>query len=179
MPTNLSKVQKKITKKKGGITSLHENSRDAQKIRRASGVVATVERVSFFQEAAETAGDLLSLEKTQILIQRSASTSSIQNLKLTLFSYLNRDNEELQQLKAERRPGRPSSAKEDLLRQRIEMEEREYNAGYWVPDMEDGKNLVALREWSGEWENLNILRFIRVTKGGNKIESSFPPKGKS
>ena len=96
-----------------------------------------------------------------------------------LFSYLNRDNEELLQLKAERRPGRPSSTKEDLLRQRVEVEEREYSAGYWIPDMGDEKNLAALKGWSGEWENLNILKFIRVTKGGNKAESSFPPKGKS
>ncbi len=36
MAHNLSKVQKKITKKKGRATSLHENSRDAQKLRRAS-----------------------------------------------------------------------------------------------------------------------------------------------
>ena len=96
-----------------------------------------------------------------------------------MFSYLIRDQEELLRLKAERRPGRPSSAKEDLLGQRIEMEEREYNAGYWVPDMEDEKNLAALRGWSGEWENLNILKYIRVSKGSNRTESSFPPKGKS
>ena len=98
---------------------------------------------------------------------------------LILFSYLNGDNEELKILQADRRPGRPSTAKEDLLKQRMEMEEREYNAGYWVPDMEAESNLAALREWSGEWENLNSLKFIRVTKGGHRTESSFPPKGKS
>ena len=141
--------------------------------------MGTVDRVSFFQGAAEKATDPVSLEKIQTLIQRSASSSSIQGMGLILFSYLNRDNQELLQLKAERRPGRPSSAKEDLLRQRMEMEEREYNAGYWVPDMDSEKDLAALRGWSGDWENLNILKFIRVTKGGDKTESSFPPKGKS
>ena len=35
MPKSLAKVQKKITKKKGNSNSLHENSRDAQKLRRA------------------------------------------------------------------------------------------------------------------------------------------------
>ena len=35
MPKNLAKVQKKIAKKKGSPNSLHENSRDAQKLRRA------------------------------------------------------------------------------------------------------------------------------------------------
>lgn len=35
MPKNLAKVQKKLSKKKGNISSLNENSRDAQKLRRA------------------------------------------------------------------------------------------------------------------------------------------------
>ena len=35
MPKSLAKVQKRITKKKGNSNSLHENSRDAQKLRRA------------------------------------------------------------------------------------------------------------------------------------------------
>ena len=35
MPKSLAKVQKKIAKKKGHSNSLHENSRDAQRLRRA------------------------------------------------------------------------------------------------------------------------------------------------
>ena len=82
-------------------------------------------------------------------------------------------------MKAERRPGRPSSTREDLLKQRINMEGREYKAGYWLPDMQGEKNLEALRDWSGQWENLNILKFVRITEGGKISESSFPPKGRS
>ena len=96
-----------------------------------------------------------------------------------MASYLARDEEELSQLKAERRPGRPSSNREDLLKQRMQTEEREFNAGYWIPDLQDDKSLAALREWSGDWENLNTLKFVRLAKGGRKTESSFPPKGQS
>lgn len=35
MPKSLKKTTKKIAKKKGNITALHENSRDVQRIRRA------------------------------------------------------------------------------------------------------------------------------------------------
>lgn len=35
MPKSLEKTRKKIAKKKGNITALHENSRDSQKLRRA------------------------------------------------------------------------------------------------------------------------------------------------
>jgi translation machinery-associated protein 16 len=35
MPKSLEKTRKKISKKKGNITALHENSRDSQRLRRA------------------------------------------------------------------------------------------------------------------------------------------------
>ena len=66
-----------------------------------------------------------------------------------------------------------------MLKHRIEVEKREYISGYWMPDMQDEANLAALREWSGDWANLNILRFVRLSESGKKTESSFPPKGQS
>ena len=36
MPKSLEKTRKKIAKKKGNITALHENSRDSQRLRRAN-----------------------------------------------------------------------------------------------------------------------------------------------
>lgn len=45
--------------------------------------------------------------------------------------------------------------------------------------MQDEANLAALREWSGDRANLNILRFVRLSESGRKAESSFPPKGQS
>ena len=35
MPKSLEKTRKRISKKKGDITALHENSRDSQRLRRA------------------------------------------------------------------------------------------------------------------------------------------------
>jgi len=48
----------------------------------------------------------------------------------------------------------------------MEAEENEYRAGYWLPDLKDAGNVERLREWSGEWENLNTVRFVRVMKDG-------------
>lgn len=36
MKTSVDKVRKKISKKKGNVTALHENSRDSQRLRRAA-----------------------------------------------------------------------------------------------------------------------------------------------
>lgn len=78
-------------------------------------------------------------------------------------------------LKAERRPGRPSSNREDLLKQKIATEDREFDTGFWIPDMHDVANRKQLQIWNGEWSALNTLRFVRVTRTGEIKESSFPP----
>ena len=46
MPLSLSKVTKKVNKKKGRISALHENSRDAQYLRRAVAREDKLARVS-------------------------------------------------------------------------------------------------------------------------------------
>lgn len=46
MPKHLAKVQKKIAKKKGVTSSLHENSRDAKRLRRAGARSEKLERLA-------------------------------------------------------------------------------------------------------------------------------------
>ena len=94
-------------------------------------------------------------------------------------SYLTRHDQEIAELKSQRRPGRPSSNREDLLQQSVKMEYREYDGGFWIPDMQDEGNLGLLRGWNGEWTALNAFKYVRLSKDGTMKESSFPPKGLS
>lgn len=94
-------------------------------------------------------------------------------------SYLSRHDEELAELKSQRRPGRPSSTREDLLQQFMTTEDREYNGGVWIPEMQDEGNLRILQEWNGEWTALNTLKYVRLSRDGTIQKSSFPPKGLS
>lgn len=96
-----------------------------------------------------------------------------------ITSYLNRHNEELAELKSQRRPGRPSSTREDLLLQFMTTEDREYSGGFWIPDLQDEANLKILREWNGEWTALNTFKYVRLSRDGTMQRSSFPPKGLS
>lgn len=93
--------------------------------------------------------------------------------------YLRREDESLDALKAERRPGRPKSTKQNLLEQQQNQEQKEYESGFWVPDMRDEATLLKLRNWKGEWIALSPLSYVRVEKAGNITESAFPPKGAS
>ena len=95
------------------------------------------------------------------------------------ISYLSRYDEEIAELKRQRRPGRPSSTREGLLQQSIVTEHREYDGGFWIPNMQDEGNLRSLREWNGEWSALNTFKYVRLSRDGIVKESSFPPKGLS
>ncbi|MCJ1376062.1 hypothetical protein MMC20_007300 [Loxospora ochrophaea] len=178
MPKSFAKVQKKVFKKKGNAPSLHENSRDSQKLRRASAredklmkLSASraksrqphLQRIAFFQAAAPVTNRPILSTEIQSLIQ----------------VYLRRDTEELAKLKGERRTGRPSSTKEDLLKHRISMEEREYDAGFWLPDLGSEDNLKLLKKWDGDWTSLNTLKFVRMARSGISRGSTFPPNGLS
>ncbi len=93
--------------------------------------------------------------------------------------YLSRHDEEIAELKSQRRLGRPSSTREDLLQQFMTTEDREYGGGFWIPNMQNEGNLRMLCGWNGEWTALNTLKYVRLSRDGAMTESSFPPKGLS
>ena len=93
--------------------------------------------------------------------------------------YLARHDEELAELKSERRPGRPSSTREDLLKQHVSTEKREYDTGFWIPDMTDEGNMEILRAWNGQWTSLSTVKYVRLSRDGTSQSSTFPPKGLS
>lgn len=177
MPSSLQKVTKHVNKKKGAkANSLHENSRDARRLRKA-GVrderVARLhsqknrehhqwtERVAFFKDHLPDTLHPMEVPQIQELIRQ----------------YLDRHDVEVAELKAERRVGRPASTRQTLLEQAREMERREYESGFWVPDMREDQTLLKLDAYGGDWLSLSNMRFIRVDVNGKVHESQFPPRG--
>ncbi|KAF2481826.1 translation machinery-associated protein 16 [Neohortaea acidophila] len=179
MPSKLSKVQKHVRKKKGDkINSLHENSRDARRLRRAgtrddrvargSAVREKlnrrwIDRVFFCQDRLPATLHPLGLEEVQEIVEE----------------YLARHDEELEQLKAERRAGRPPSTRQTLLEQQKTVDAQEYESGLWLPNLQDEETLVKLDVWQGDWTGLANMRFVRLEKRGVAKESQFPPRGAS
>lgn len=179
MARALHKVQKVISKKKGGkVNALHENSRDARRLRQAgaredkiakimtaahksNGVY--VSRVSWFQEAMGERGNPPSEEEIQQLIEE----------------FIGRENEELNELKAAHRPGRPRSKAEERIQDRVDAEDREFKAGFWMPDLRDEECLKKLERWGGQWGGMSTMTYVRVVKGSEIKPSSFPPKSLS
>ena len=143
-----------------------------------------MKRVAYFQQLAKTAGGSFDTEKIHDLIQRSVYPHNVLQhggLSLMKLSYLTRHDQEVAELKSQRRPGRPSSTREDLLQQSVKTEYQEYDrgGGFWIPDMQHEGNLKLLRGWNGEWTALNTFKYVRLSKDGTIKDSSFPPKGLS
>ena len=179
MPSKLAKVQKHVSKKKGSkINSLHENSRDAKRLRNAGARDDRVARLTAGRQKANRQW-LDRIASFQDRLPETLHPLDLEEIKVLIVDYLARSNEQIAQLKAERRPGRPMSTRQSLLEERIKMEEREFESGFWLPNLQDEETLVKLEAWKGDWVGLGNLRFIRVSREGGSRESHFPPGGAS
>lgn len=48
-----------------------------------------------------------------------------------------------------------------------------------MPDISQREVIQKLASWNGDWSGLSTMKFIRLTKDGEKQSSVFPPKGMS
>ena len=179
MPSKLAKVQKHVAKKKGSkANSLHENSRDAKRIRRADARDDRVARLSATRQRNNKQW-LDRMDFFQDHLPDTLHPLELIDIQALIVEYLSRNNAEIESLQAERRPGRPASNRQTLLEDLKKTEQHEYESGFWMPNLQDEVTLVKLDQWAGEWTSLAILRFVRVDKTGNAKESQFPPRGAS
>ncbi|KAN0060349.1 translation machinery-associated protein 16 [Thecaphora frezii] len=77
--------------------------------------------------------------------------------------YLPRHDDEIRQLEAERRHGRPPAKREVELKDLRDRERREYMDGIEIPDFMSETNVRLLREWQGDPQALPNFTMIRVS----------------
>ncbi|KAI9147767.1 glycoprotein suaprga1 [Paramyrothecium foliicola] len=158
MPTTLHKTRKQIAKKRNGqVNALHEKSRDSMRLHKASvrdqrleKLAAArnkkeqpiAERVAYFYESIQESGG------------KALELTAIQDL---ITTYIHKYDEEYDELKKARRPGRPPSAREDLLKLKISALETEYQQGFSLPDITTDENAALLQRWEGAWSYLSTL----------------------
>ncbi|KAI9901188.1 hypothetical protein N3K66_003005 [Trichothecium roseum] len=178
MPTTLDKTRKHISKKRNGVpNALHEKSRDSMRLRKASvrdhrlAKLANArnkkeqpiaDRVAYFQEALrENQNEPLDIEKIQHLIE----------------IFIHQYDEEFEEVKKARRPGRGASTREELLKNKIQLLETEHGQGFSLPDVmsEEGAKLLAL--WEGSWTYLTTIPWIKVNVKDGARKADFPSKG--
>ncbi|EST07961.1 Translation machinery-associated protein 16 [Kalmanozyma brasiliensis GHG001] len=78
-------------------------------------------------------------------------------------NFLTRHHDELEELRADRRPGRPPHKREVELKEVIAKELQEYNEGLEIPDFTNATNVKLLREWQGDPQALPLFRMVRIS----------------
>ncbi|KAL6852694.1 translation machinery-associated protein 16 [Amphichorda felina] len=178
MPSTLDKTRKHISKKRNGvINALHVKSRDSMRLHKAGIRDQRLEklasarskreqpiydRVCYFQESVrEKGGEPLEMEAVKELIN----------------SFIHQYDEEYDEVKKSRRPGRPASAREDLLKMKISALKTEYDQGFWLPNVMSAEKVKLLIEWEGSWTYLTNIPWIKVSSSGQSRPADFPAKG--
>ncbi|KAI8720668.1 hypothetical protein NCS52_00512500 [Fusarium sp. LHS14.1] len=176
MPSSLSKTRKQISKKRNGVVNaLHEKSRDSLRLHKA-GVrdqrieklaaarsrkeQPLVERVAFFQQA--------------LRVKENKGVPELEEIQSMIHTYVHQYDEEYNAVKKTRRPGRPASAREDLLKAKISTLEDEYKGGFVLPDLQDADTVNSLHLWEGSWSYLPQLKWAKVNKEGQARPTAFP-----
>ncbi|KAK4143093.1 translation machinery-associated protein 16 [Dichotomopilus funicola] len=178
MARTLDKTRKQIAKKRNGaLDALHEKSRDSKRLHRAQIRDERLEKIAgarrkkdqpllaraaFFQDAVQQNGDkALAFDAIQAKIKE----------------FVQQYDEEYGEVKKNRRPGRPASTREDLLKLKVAALQKEHRDGFYLPDLSTEANAQLLSRFEGSWSYLTSLAWVKVSATGTVKPSSFPPQG--
>jgi translation machinery-associated protein 16 len=123
-------------------------------------------------------------------LKRKSFTSSFISV-LKPGSFIHQYEEEYTSIKKARRPGRPSSSKEDLLKIKIAALKEEHEKGFRkflppqclptntdpfidIPDVMSEESAKKLDEWEGSWTSLKDVPWIKVTTNCLARPTDFP-----
>ncbi|ORY03433.1 hypothetical protein K493DRAFT_311700 [Basidiobolus meristosporus CBS 931.73] len=98
------------------------------------------------------------------VLDEEQETATREQLAEFIEMYINRNDEELEQLKAMHRPGqpRPKAAREDLIMILKKKETEEFNNGFVIPDLTIAKNVKTLRQWDSDINSIKLIRTIKI-----------------
>ncbi|BFZ63603.1 translation machinery-associated protein 16 [Saitoella coloradoensis] len=103
------------------------------------------------------------------LEQAKATTFTEAQIHDVIQQYIARKDVELAEEKAKRRPGRPPSAKQQQLTMSIEQEKKEYETGFYCPDLRDVESCEQIILWSGDFNALPRIKFTRFSKPKEEV----------
>ncbi|PSK50404.1 hypothetical protein B9Z65_348 [Elsinoe australis] len=198
MPSSLNKVQKRISKKRSAtkgksrsLNALHEDSRDAQRIRRAAArdekvvrgerererrndrflkrlahIHAAVNLADQLSNNATTAPPLPATTDDQMTDAptQTGTHFTAEGLHTLIHSFLSSHDRALKEIESERRPGRPKSREHERLEAAKTADEQEYESGFWMVDLRTADKVKGFKRWNGLWEALGNHEFVRVRK---------------
>ncbi|PSR79851.1 translation machinery-associated protein 16 [Coniella lustricola] len=178
MPKTLEKTRKQVAKKRhGAIGALHEFSRDSKRLHKAQVRDERLEKLAAARKKQDK--PLIARAKffQQAIQENDSQVFDQARIQATISQFVQQYDEEYDTVKKTRRSGRPASAREDLLKLKVDALQKEHQNGFYIPDLSRQDNVDSLKRWEGSWTSLSTLSWVRVSKAGAVKPSTFPPSG--
>lgn len=172
---SVSKIHKNIRTKQNATKKkvmIHPNGRKFKQLNRATLREAKIEQKKReFNE--RRSNELARVKFLQDVINSDSFKAQpfFSNLEMITFiqSFVDRDDEEIEQLKAKRKSNRPTSNRQMLLENKKALEMEEFRKGFQTPDLTIGDNVTFLRNWNGSFGSMSTLKLIRMDINGNIV----------
>ncbi|EGV60577.1 translation machinery-associated protein 16 [Yamadazyma tenuis] len=164
---NLKKVSKSVASSKG---SVHIKGRNFKKLNRA-----TLRDRKLTNRKAEhleqKQNELMIIKYIQEEVKQASDQEvfGLDSMKSYIENFLSRFDDEVEQLQGERRPGRPASARQQILEQLIQSEKSNYVSGIKVPNLSDKLTVDLLRKWNGTIGGVTAFKYINVYRDMKQI----------
>lgn len=159
---NLNKVNKKVNKSNAAI---HVKGRNFKRLNRASLRQKKLEdRKAQHLEQKQNELQIVKYFQEEVNLATEKEVFGLIEMKAYIENFLKRYDEELDQLKAERRKGRPPTTRQLLLEEKVKYDENIYETGIKIPDVSDAETVRILRSWNGTIGGASILKYIHVSK---------------
>ncbi|KAG7191722.1 uncharacterized protein KQ657_002858 [Scheffersomyces spartinae] len=160
---NLNKVSKNVSKATG---SIHIKGRKFKQLNRA-----TLRDKKITSKKAESLEkkqrDMLLFKFVQEVLNtefKDKSQFTLDDMKLLIESFLARFDDELEEMKKDKRPGRPVSTKQKILQEKINHDKQLYQTGIRFPDISDPHTVERIRLWNGSSGGTTVMKFVFISK---------------
>ncbi|KAJ3230161.1 hypothetical protein HDU81_004737 [Chytriomyces hyalinus] len=156
----------KVSKIKGA-EKAHPFSRKAAQLRRAFAREERVAGLKTMKDADRTRA------VDRMVWFKYAIPDEVPNANLELVhdlidQYINRNEDEIEELKATIRPNRQRPPKIALLEMLQGKDRHEYATGMRVPDMCDAANVARLRKWEGDYNGIGAIKMVSITEASRR-----------
>ncbi|KAK6459182.1 translation machinery-associated protein 16 [Scheffersomyces xylosifermentans] len=162
---NLNKVTKNLSKSTG---SIHIKGRKFKQLNRATlrDKKITSKKIKSLEQKEN---DLASIFFLQKLINeddefKTVQTFTLQEMKSFIELFISRFDDELEQLRKDRRPGRPQTNRQQILEEKRKYDQQIYLTGFKIPDLTDKGTVDRLKLWNGTTGGATVMKFVHVSK---------------
>ncbi|KAK6461415.1 translation machinery-associated protein 16 [Scheffersomyces coipomensis] len=162
---NLNKV-KKIASKSSA--SMHVKGRKFKQLNRATlrDKKITEKKQKSLEQKTNELSILFFLQKiiNEDKDFKDVEVFSFTEMKSFIGLFVSRFDDELNELREERRPGRPQTSRQQNLEEKVKHESHIFDTGYYGPDLSDKETVKRLRLWNGTSGATTGMKFVRISK---------------